>query len=306
MTNFRIYYNHTLRPELIRLEGLRHRVVAMLIAETVLVALLFCFQIRSGILPLTFLFSLPLLLFGAFIVQKKRRFRAEFKSRIVRLILSFLEETTPNYHQLDYHARRHIGQSCFQRSKIFTLHQPIFEGEDLLNGKIGELDFECSELWVRQVSAVRSGFDTVFRGVFLHASWGRSLYGELLVLPRAARPRLTRSIREFVANGGEDVSEELNDPDFSDIFITFAIEGTSLSNLLSAEMRRVILAFRQRTDKEIYFSFVGSNVYAAVVEPRNLLEPFLFRSNVSYDLVEEYLESIQLMFHLVEDFNANN
>ncbi|MCB0619636.1 MAG: DUF3137 domain-containing protein, partial [Saprospiraceae bacterium] len=46
--------------------------------------------------------------------------------------------------------------------------------------------------------------------------------------------------------------------------------------------------------------------YIAITEQKDILEPFVFRSNVSFELVREFFEDIQLLMRIVEDIDANN
>ncbi len=306
LPDFRIFYNHTVRPELIRLESERLQLLQWLGGFVLLAVGVLFVQLYFDIFPLTVVLLLPLIFYLSQCSQKIRRFKTDFKPRIVRLILSFLEDKTSAYQHLTYHPKRSISQKKFNQSKIFYTDEISFRGEDLLAGMVGELRFEGSELLVREPSSVRSGFKTIFRGVFFYADWGRPLYGEILVVPRANRQYLSRSIRNFAAEGGEEVSSELRDLVFSDVFATFATSGTPVASLLSPEIRGAILQFRERAGKEIYLSFVGSTIYVGVGGSSGILEPSIFRSNISYDFVLDYFDLICLFLGVIEDFDNNN
>ena len=70
-------------------------------------------------------------------------------------------------------------------------------------------------------------------------------------------------------------------------------------------MQNAIVEYRQRADKEIYISFLDADFYIAITEPRDLLEPSIFSSNVSFELVKVFYEDLQLLFSIVEDFDKN-
>jgi len=64
--------------------------------------------------------------------------------------------------------------------------------------------------------------------------------------------------------------------------------------------------YRKKTDNELYVSFLKDEVYIAVTEPDDILEPYVFRSNVSFELIYEFYEEIDLLMNMLEDFdNAN-
>ena len=64
------------------------------------------------------------------------------------------------------------------------------------------------------------------------------------------------------------------------------------------------IATRQR--KEIYISFIEKEIYIGITEPKDILEPFILRSNVSFELVREFFEDIEMIMNIVEYFDANN
>jgi hypothetical protein len=56
----------------------------------------------------------------------------------------------------------------------------------------------------------------------------------------------------------------------------------------------------------MYFSFQGNQIYMAVTEQKDILEPKLFQSNVSFELIREFFEDIHLLLEIVEDFEATH
>jgi hypothetical protein len=56
----------------------------------------------------------------------------------------------------------------------------------------------------------------------------------------------------------------------------------------------------------LYISFIKNEIYIAITEPDDILEPYVFRSNVSFELIYEFYEEIDLLMSMLEDFdNAN-
>jgi len=82
--------------------------------------------------------------------------------------------------------------------------------------------------------------------------------------------------------------------------------GTNIEQVLSHEMQLALLNYREETEKEIYVSFINNKVYVAVTEPKDILEPELFYSNVSFELVREFFEELQLLLSILEDLDVNN
>ncbi len=77
-----------------------------------------------------------------------------------------------------------------------------------------------------------------------------------------------------------------------------------LRDVLSEEFQREILAFRQHyqqmnRQREIYFSIIGDNIYIAVTQDRDLLEPSLFRNNVDFGMVQEFYSDVTTLLRLI-------
>ena len=71
-------------------------------------------------------------------------------------------------------------------------------------------------------------------------------------------------------------------------------------------MQRSILKYQQKEGKDVYLSFIGNDIYIAVTQDKDLLEPVLWQSNVSFDLIREFYEDITLLLSIIIDIDANN
>lgn len=333
---FRLFYNHTIHPELVRMERVRKRLLFLLVISavvfTVFVIVLLYFQAAM----LSFFLLLPFGFYLSYLLYRIQEFRSKFKPNVMNLILDFVDNSV-NYGTLKYDGKRKVEKKRFLASQIFKTPAPQYNGEDYISGKIGELDFELSELNVREYSKVRSRLNYVFRGIFLYAKMNqktvgefleKEMLGEVLILPKKFKPYLSKTIRSFNLKGGELVDEEtlltinLYDEQIGDEetdvnkemlakkmakhFLIYATEGTDIARKLSRRMQRTILSFREQTDNELYVSFIKNEIYIAITEPDDILEPYVFRSNVSFELIYEFYEEIDLLMNMLEDFdNAN-
>jgi hypothetical protein len=303
--DFRIYYNHTIHPELMRLERQRKRLLLLLVVSILLLTAVIIFELYIGILLVTLVLSIPIALYITFLGYQIRKFILTFKPKIVNLILDFIDDGV-NYGQLTYEPAKFLPKKVFQQSKIFGSSADSYLGEDYIQGKIGELDFEMCELNVREYSKVRSRLNYVFRGIFLKATFQDSINGRVTILPMAFRQYLTRSIREKVGSGGRSMELMIRNPEFRKQFLAYATRNAQVRELLSEAMQESILNYRNETGKEIYLSFINKDIFVAITEPKNILEPRLFQSNVSFELVREFFEDLQLSFQIVEDFDKNH
>jgi len=207
---------------------------------------------------------------------------------------------------MTYEQKRFIAKKDFVNSGLFVGGLDVYQGEDFIQGSIGDVDYELSELNVREYSKVRSRLNYVFRGVFLKATVREGVGGTIIILPEQFRQYLERSIRAVLKKGARDIEGFLRNEDFRDTFMVYATRDAQLKDFLTDEMMDAILDYRDKTGKEIYISMKRNNIYLAVTEPKDLLEPFIFRSNVSFELVRGFFEDITLLLSIVEDFDIQH
>ncbi len=69
-------------------------------------------------------------------------------------------------------------------------------------------------------------------------------------------------------------------------------------------MQRIV-KFRQKTNRDISFSFVSNTMYLAIGYEEDLFEPKLFSSMVSFQPILEYFETFQMAIAVVEDLRLN-
>ena len=305
LDEFRIFYNHTIHPELVRLERRRRRLLRLLFFSALLIIAILVIELYVHILSLTLFLMIPIGFYVMYLLYEVRKFKSTFKPNIVNLILDFIDDGV-NYGTLKYSPTDFIPKKTFMASRIFGSNAPQYNGEDYISGKLGELDFELCELNVREFSRVRDRLNYVFRGIFLHSTFTRPLRGSILILPREFQQYLTRTIKEFVRTGGDLVEDDIYDELFDEYFLTYATEDAYLAGLLSADMQRAIAEYRMVSGKQLYISFIGQEIYVGITEPKDILEPYIFQSNISFDLVKDFFEDIAMLLSVVEDFDKNH
>ncbi len=305
---FRKYYNHTIHPELLRMERHRIRLLRLLAFSGIILFALILFEFYIDLLALTLFLSIPIGLYVFYLFYRIQRFRLTFKPNVMNLLLDFIDDGI-NFdpsEPLRYDAKGSISRERFMESQIFAVKPAVYRGEDYITGKVGEMRFEMSELVVEETSPVQSGLRTVFNGVFLHATFPEEAEGRLIVWPRAHRNRLFTSIKAFNWDGGVNMDYEILNDEFREAFMTYATTDTKVAGILSMPMQEALVEYRLQTGKEIYLSFDDQEIYAAVTEEKDLLEPHLLRSNLSFELVREFFEDITLLLRIAENFDQTH
>jgi hypothetical protein len=307
--DFRQFYNQVVHPELLNMERRRRRLVRLMTASLLLFACCTVLAIYINTLVFTLLLMLPLGFWIAYIGFRIQVFFLEFKPRIVGLVLDFIDNDV-NYSDLNYSAKGKIAKSRFLESLIFARAED-YEGEDLITGKVRETEFAMSELRVSEFSAVRSKLDQVFKGVFIIGDYyNLEMKGSLLVLPDEYMKYLSRTARAFHLKGGRRVHGQAL-PEFEAWFNTYCTPDMRIRDVLSEDFQRELLAFRKNYQqlnrrKDIYLSIIGDNIYIAVSQDRDLLEPSLWSNTVDFSMVQEFHDDITLLLRLILKIDALN
>jgi hypothetical protein len=305
LETFRIYYSQTIHPELMRMERQRLRLLGLLAFSAFLLVGAFVIELYLNLLILTLALSIPITFYIAYLVYRVQQFRRTFKPNVVNLILHFIDEQ-PNYGQLAYDPRKFLTKDLFKQSKIFSTPAHYYAGEDYINGRVGEMPFEMCELSVREIARTDNKLEVIFEGVFLYAVFNEEAEGHMVIWPRKMRKYLSRSIKAFTWEGGENVDHEILNERFRERFLVYATEDTHVVGILSEPMQDSILDYVDRTGKDIYLAFHDREIYAAVTEQKDLLEPFIFQSNLNFELVKEFYEDISLILRVVQDFDQTH
>lgn len=304
LSDFRIFYNHSIFPELSNLERRRRRLLALFGATVVGVFGVIVVQFWLGELLFTLLLLLPTVIYGFWLYGQVDIFKKEFKPRIIGLVLDFIDNDV-NFGELTYKEDSGIGPDHFLRSCLFACQPLEYVSEDHISGIIREMPFEVCELSVKEMSATRSQLDTIFRGTFLMGEYNFEMRGKILLLPDRQRPYATRTMKQFTRLGGRRREANLL-PEFEEVFDTYSTDDANLARTLSPDMQRAILKFQQKTGKDIFVSLIENRLFVAVSQSKDLLEPVLFRNIVSFELVFEFFEDLHLLFSVVEDVDALN
>ena len=313
---FRKYYNASLYHLLRRLERSRRWLVALFVLSILASAGLIVLVIRAHIPTLSLFAALPISLFSTFLFYRMRRFKAIFKPPVVDHILAFLDLN------MRYDYQGIIPRERFWSSGLFTSAADYYRGEDYFCGTLGRTVFEMCELDVRQTSRVRSGYEPVFRGVFFHANFQKPFNGKILIFPREDRPHHMRSIKRLLLRGGQEIN--VPNEEFDDIFVTYAsanvhtegleaqevyegnVSGMDAGQLLSPEIYEALLNYHYKIDKKLCIAFIEDDIYIAIHNPKDILEPNIFRSNTSFRIVREFYVDLRDILRIVEAFETHH
>jgi hypothetical protein len=98
---------------------------------------------------------------------------------------------------------------------------------------------------------------------------------------------------------------KLENPEFEKYFVVYGDDQIESRYVLSTSLVQRLLDFRRRTCRDVYFSFVASEVFVAVPYRRNLFEPRVFGKITGFKGIREYFADLQLALGIVEDLDLN-
>ncbi|MFT6357620.1 MAG: hypothetical protein ACJAYJ_001835 [Saprospiraceae bacterium] len=276
----------------------------MFFSFLVIIALVI-FELYLDILIVTLTLMIPVAIYMYMLWRQVKKFRTDFKPKVVNLILDFMKESI-NFRSMSYDPHRYIPMQMFMDSKLFGVKPAVYEGEDYIEGRVDEVKFQLSELNVKEFSRVRNRLNYVFRGVFLHAELKTPLNGTVIMLPREFRQFLIRTIKYINLINVADMDGFIKNTAFRELFLTYASINVKIGEVLPDYMQKVFADYVMRTGKQIYVSFEGKNLYIAITNPKDMLEPHIFQSNVSFDLIREFFDDIHTIVNLVEEFDNHH
>ncbi|WP_173021535.1 DUF3137 domain-containing protein [Lewinella sp. W8] len=301
----RVYYNTTIRPELLRLERLRIRLIRGIVLSLLAIAALGAAFVIYDLGFLIFLLAVPVVFYIGSLYFRIEKFRQAFKPAIVELLMTFLNES-PNYRSLTYDPKGKINQDRFERSGLFRPMPDTYHSEDYIRGMVGEMAFEMGEAYVREISPASNRLLLVFSGLFVHAIFNEPTTGQLAVWPRQNLRRLKRTIDAYVSSGGKLADVEIMNPGFREEFAVYAKPGTHVAGILTPPMQEAILEFSREQDRDIFFAVYNKDLFIGVAHEYDLLEPKFFSSNLSFQLIRQFYTDITIMLEVIQDFDQTH
>jgi hypothetical protein len=256
--------------------------------------------------------SLPLLGAYFFLAGRSRdrlfagALRDEFKQDMLRPLVAHLAPSAV------YRPDAHIPPEVFEESGLYQVKPSAFRGDDLAEGRLGDVDLRFSELDVEHVerSGDSSGRNATFKGLFFVADFHKDFAGFTIVRPR--RPRVlatyaSRASRAEKMNAGLAYTEhlmatrwspaasrygrlqevELEDPTFAECFDVYTTDQVEARYILSPGMMQRLLEFRQeaiRAREELSARIAARRKFFQMVDQKDMESGMFYvsftRSNV--------------------------
>jgi len=233
----------------------------------------------------------------------KKSFKAEVVSAVVEAYLEGLR----------YYPERKISRSQFEYSKLYTKGIDRYKGEDYISGKLGETDFEFSEVHAQYKTTSTdskgrrsTSWHTIFRGIFFIADFHKNFHTRTVVLPDTAEKLfgfLGQKLQSMNLFRGQLI--KLENPDFEREFCVYGDDQIEARYILSPSLMERILSYKRKFGSDMRLAFVDSKVYVALSSNKNRFEPKMFQPINDGKLLNEYRADLDLIIGIVEDLNLN-
>jgi len=200
--------------------------------------------------------------------QQNDRFTSDYKSAIIKAIMDHL---SPG---LIYKPDDFIAAKEYKSSSLFRHRFDYFDGNDYIEGRIGNIPFHCSELHTQCDYSVNRQM-TIFKGLFMNANINSRFNGGTYIWPREGNPFANSLMDQYVRLMPiPPVSGiRFSDPEFEQHFRVSTTWPDQATEILSAEMRSAMVYLRKKLGLAISFSFVAGHCYIAMPMQKDLLEP---------------------------------
>lgn len=179
-----------------------------------------------------------------------------------------------------YQPDHHITQKALDESGLFSGKYYKFRGDDLIRGRVDNIEFEASELHAigtftsnrRKETQHTSSTPNVteFHGQLFHFGLPGSFTGHTIVEPEHCEGRMFNHRKGFETIAFDD------DKEWSEHFRVYTTNAAEARRLLNPRVRKSLFTLYDHELASVPFlSFVRNHAYVAVHSGRNGLEPTL-------------------------------
>jgi hypothetical protein len=313
LEELRTFYDTKLASELVAMEEERKKQLHMAgigfaVGAGIFIVSLFI-TLAVGLPPIAIFGLIAAVVAGAAIAQiGGKDYARSFKSAVIAPLIRFVDPA------LSYSPSQCIPQETFIRSRMFATKPDRYKGDDLVSGKVGATRISFSEVHAEYKTThtdskghTHTEWHTIFKGLLFVGDFNKDFHGTTVVSPDVAERLLGRFGQKL--QGLTFLSDlklvKLEDPEFEKLFVVCSHDQIEARYILSTSLMERIVRFRNKTGNDINLSFVGSRVFVAIPHTKDMFEPKVFQTLLSFDMIREYFEDISLAVGIVDDLNLN-
>lgn len=182
-----------------------------------------------------------------------------------------------------------IDQEIVKNSNLVILHE-IYKTEDLISGKINDVDFTCADVLVRDVrrSGKHTTVVTTFQGRFYEFDFPKTFKSNVFLLqPNQFRP----------FSGMKKMKME--SIEFNSEFKIYTNDDHDTFYLLTPQLMEKLLVLDKKYRDKIGFSFLNSKLYIAIDSRVDTFDVMGFGDITKKD-IDKSVEEIENLIEFVE------
>jgi hypothetical protein len=252
------------------------------------------------------LFTLIILIVFSGVTSLYRRQQFSVKSTYKHEVISKIVEAVDS--NFVYQPYGQVVREYFNESRLFS-EPDRYSGEDYISGRLGETDFQLSEIHAEYKSGSdyedgSSSYSTIFKGFFMVADFHQDFQGHTIVVPDNKAVGIWGRIQQAIKSQGMETAE-MEDVDFEDKFDVFTTDQEEARNILSMSMIENIVKLKEKFDSKIYIAFLNSCIYIAIEWKLNIFEPNLHSTLLDENTIHGFLDEIWMCLEIIEDLDLN-
>jgi hypothetical protein len=246
--------------------------------------------------------------FGAAYIAKNiitKDYKRTFKRKIIKQLIGALDKN------LHYNASGSVSQTHFKNSGLFSRSNiGLYRGNDHVRGTVDGVAIEFSDLDVldkRGNPFNKTSLDTIFHGLFIVSEFNKNFHGTTIVLPDRTEKHFGSIIAQWMQSNKLEHTQriKLDDPEFEKHFVVYSDDQIEARYLLTSTMMQRLLSIKKRAKADLSVSFRGDRLYLAISFNRDLFEPDINQSLLSYKQANEYIKMLRLAIGTVEELKLN-
>lgn len=222
-----------------------------------------------------------------------------YKNKILVELLLFL------YDKVEFLPRQRFSMKVMNNSGILdnklVSGYDLVEGEDYVKCVLGNTTIQFAEMYVVRSDAIFTKI--LFQGIFISAKFNKLLNHKTLVLSRKKltnKRKLRLKLQSFF-NDGHIITLENNK--FNELFVVYGEDEIETRYVLSSSMMEKLIAYQEKLNKDIAFSFVENRMYAAIYTNKNHFEPSISKPLNDKAQIVQHFELYKMLTDMVLDLD---